>query len=644
VSPSTLTSPANPGLRVPGGDPSFEDRFRRLVESVIDYGIFILDPQGRVMSWNSGAGKLQGYTADEIVGQHFSIFYPPELVASGWPDEELRRAVEFGRLEDEGWRIRKDGSRFWANVTITPIHDGQGRVAGFAKITHDLTERRAHEEALRISEERFRLLVSSVRDYAIFMLDEDGFIRSWNSGAQAIYGYTPAEAIGRHFGILYTPHDQQARKTEIELAAARNHGRCEDEGWRVRKDGTLYWADVVITAMHGPQQHLLGFAKVTRDMTERRRLEELERSSRRMNEFLAMLAHELRNPLAPIRNAVTVMQLEPLESPTLRNCRDIIHRQLTHVTRLVDDLLDIGRLASGKIKLRPEVLSLSEVVSRSVEAARPLVESRHHRLQVVQPPAPVFVNGDGTRLAQILQNLLVNAAKYTPDGGRIVIRVQPGEGHVHVTVEDNGRGIAPDELEAIFELFRQGGEHTPNESGLGIGLTLARSLAEMHGGSLEARSAGPGHGSSFTLRLPTVPPKPSEDSDPAERPPGGQRVLVVDDNRDAADTTAAVLRMLGHEAGCAYSGAEALALAPDFSPQVVILDLAMPDMSGFEALAGLRRQAGGNSRFVVAMTGYGAAEDRQRTRDAGFDAHLTKPVELDALVKLLGEAGGRATG
>ena len=337
---------------VSAAEAALEGRFQLLIDGVVDYGIFVLDPGGHVISWNSGAEKLKGYRRDEIIGKHFSIFYPPEANATGWPQEELRRARELGRFEDEGWRVRKDGTLFWANVIITAVHGPDGSLTGYVKITRDLTERRRHEEELRVSEERFRLLVESVRDYAIFMLDPDGIVRSWNAGAQALKGYAASEIIGRHFSSFYTPQDQQAGKPATELRQARANGRVEDEGWRVRKDGTLFWANVVITAVYGASGDLLGYAKVTRDMTQRRRLEELERSSRMMNEFLAMLAHELRNPLAPMRNAITVMQLEPIASTALRDCRDIIDRQLTHVTRLVDDLLDVGRLATGKIKLR----------------------------------------------------------------------------------------------------------------------------------------------------------------------------------------------------------------------------------------------------------------------------------------------------
>jgi PAS domain S-box-containing protein len=529
--------------------PSLEHRFQLLVEAVVDYGIFILDPQGCVVSWNTGAEKLKGYTREEIVGRHFSVFYPPEAVATGWPEEELRRARRLGRFEDEGWRLRKDGSRFWANVVITAIHDESGEIAGFAKVTRDLTERRRHEEELRASEERFRLLVDSLRDHAVFMLDVDGTVRSWNVGALALNGYAAAEIIGRHFSVFYTPQDQSEGKPAAALRIAKFRGRLEEEGWRVRKDGTVFWANVVMTAVYGRSGELIGFAKVTRDMTERHRLEELERSSRRMSEFLAMLAHELRNPLAPIRNAVTVMQLETLTSPALRNCRDIIDRQLSHMTRLVDDLLDVGRLATGKIKLRMELLRVGEVVARSVETALPLIEARRHALSVELPEQPVYVNGDATRMSQILQNLLVNAAKYTPDGGRIVVKVKAAAGFAALSVSDNGRGIAASDLENIFNLFMQGQNERPDESGLGIGLTLARSLAELHAGTLEARSPGPGQGSTFVFRLPTVETAPIEIAAPTQSgPTAGRRVMIVDDNlgRSAEQTTSRFLRSCNH--------------------------------------------------------------------------------------------------
>jgi CheY-like chemotaxis protein/two-component sensor histidine kinase len=362
-----------------------------------------------------------------------------------------------------------------------------------------------------------------------------------------------------------------------------------------------------------------------------------------MNEFLAMLAHELRNPLAPIRNAVTIMQLETLNSPVLRNCRDVIDRQLTHVTRLVDDLLDIGRLTSGKINLRKELVPYADVVQRAVETARPVLEARSHTLKVRLPAQPVHVDCDPTRISQVIQNLLVNAAKFTPQGGSIEVAVTQEAGFVITSVTDNGRGIEPAELQRVFQLFAQGEQANPGESGLGIGLTLARSLVEMHGGALDGASAGLGHGSTFTFRLPAAEARPQDDGEPAQAPQHqGRRVLVVDDNRDAADSTTAILRLLGYQVESAYDGESALVLAPRFRPQVVLLDLAMPGIDGFETQRLLRAMPGLENMFTVAMTGYGNEDDKRRTRAAGFDAHLTKPVDLDGLIRLLNEARERA--
>jgi PAS domain S-box-containing protein len=265
-----------------GPSPEREEPFRLLVRSVQDYAIFLLDPGGRISSWNAGAERIKGYAAGEIIGQHFSVFYPPEDVAAGKPDRELEVAAEQGRLEDEGWRVRKDGSRFWANVVITALLDEQGRLRGFGKVTRDVTERRAAELALQESEERFRLLVQNVQDYGIFMLDRGGRISSWNAGAERIKGYAAGEIIGQHFSVFYPPEDVAAGKPDRELEIAVDQGRLEDEGWRVRKDGTRFWANVVITALFDKEHRLQGFGKVTRDMTERRNAEQALRERRRL--------------------------------------------------------------------------------------------------------------------------------------------------------------------------------------------------------------------------------------------------------------------------------------------------------------------------------------------------------------------------
>ncbi|QJW83407.1 response regulator [Ramlibacter terrae] len=475
------------------------------------------------------------------------------------------------------------------------------------------------------------------------MLDPDGVVLSWNGGAHAIKGYTAAEIVGRHFSVFYTPEDKAAGKPELELETAREVGRAEDEGWRVRKDGSMFWAYVVVTAIHGADGKLIGFAKVTRDMSDRRRLEELERSSRRMNEFPAMLAHELRNPLAPIRNAVTIMQLESLASPVLRNCRDVIDRQLTHVTRLVDDLLDVGRLSTGKIKLRKEMVRFSDVVARSVETARPLVAARRHTLDVQQPEEGVYVHGDATRLSQVLQNLLVNAAKYTPEGGHIRLTVQPVANFLDVTVADNGRGISPRTCSGSSNSScRPRPAPARRRTAASASASRWRVPSWKCTAARSRRAARAWAGSSSTVRLPAASAVEQAEAEEArESGPAGLRVLVVDDNRDSADSATDVLRLLGNQVECAYDGESGVQLARRFRPHMVLLDLAMPGIDGFEARRRLLRDGGHEEAFFVAMTGFGNEEDKKRTQAAGFDAHLTKPVELDALITLLAQARDR---
>ncbi|HET9484428.1 MAG TPA: PAS domain S-box protein [Xanthomonadales bacterium] len=608
--------------------------FRALVDSVSDYGIFLLDNGGHVVSWNAGAARIKGYTADEIIGQHFSRFYPAEAVARDWPAIELERAQRDGRFEDEGWRVRKDGTLFWANVVITALFDRNGGLRGYAKVTRDLSERRKHEEALRRSEERFRLLVESVEDYAIFMLDESGFVQTWNAGAALNTGYTAAEAIGRHFSIFYPP-DQIARAWPThELEVASREGSYEEEGWRIRKDGRYYWASVVITALRDDSGRLCGFAKVTRDLSQRRRVEQLEADSRRMNEFLAMLAHELRNPLAPIRNAASLLaRAEPDRSRT-EWAAGIIERQVAHMSRMVDDLLDVSRITEGKIQIERRPVDLAEVVARAVESARPDIDARQHALEL-EVDGPVMVNGDVYRLTQVVTNLLHNAAKFTPPGGRIAISLS-GEDRAVLRVRDNGEGIAPELLPRVFDLFTQGDSTIDRaRGGLGLGLTIVRRLIEMHGGAVEANSPGTGHGSEFSVILPVLPASKARPTRPAaagEAPVAASlRVLVVDDNTDSANSMKLLLELRGYTVAAAHDGDAAIATAQSFAPDVVLLDIGLPGKSGYDVARELRANPRMAGVHVIAVTGYGAEGDRQRAIEAGVDEHLVKPVDPDTL-------------
>ncbi|HYD58689.1 MAG TPA: PAS domain S-box protein [Burkholderiales bacterium] len=624
--------------------------FRMLVEQTKDYALFVLDPEGRVMTWNPGAQRIKQYAASEIIGRHFSDFYPREAIERGWPQHELKLAAAEGRFEDEGWRVRKDGSRFWASVVITALRGEDGKLLGFSKITRDLTDRKLHEEALRQSEERFRLLVDGVVDYAVYMLDAEGIVSSWNVGAERIKGYRRDEIIGKHFSRFYTADEREAGRPWEELTLARRNGRAEDEGWRVRKDGSRFWARVVVTALHDAEGQLRGFAKVTQDLTQQRELRNLQRAAQQVNEFVAMLAHELRNPLAPIRSAVQVLQKLPPGDPSVPAMYKTLERQSGQLARIVDDMIDISRITRGVLEIRKQPMELAEALHAALESAAPEVQARRHTIEVDVPRGGLQVSGDLHRLTQVLTNLLNNAARYTPEGGRITVKAAAEAGSAVLRVIDNGRGISPELLPRIFDMFVQG--RTALErvgGGLGIGLALARRIAEMHDGRLEALSAGDGRGAEFVLRLPLCEAA-SEAATPAREPAVGKRhaamrVLIVDDNNDAAAALELLLRSLGHETRVAHDGAAALATAGEFAPDLVLLDIGMPGLDGYEVARRLRALGGRRFR-LVALTGWGQEADRKRSEEAGFDQHLVKPLDVEELSRALAppEAGDDRNG
>ena len=615
--------------------------YRLMVDAVTDYAIFLLDPNGTVLSWNAGARRIKGYEADEVVGRHVSIFYPPELLDRGWPAHELTVARAEGRFKDEGWRLRKDGTRFWANIIITRLSGPDGELRGFSKITRDLSERRRQEELLRLSEERFRLLVEGVKDYAIFMLDVSGHVVSWNAGAQLNKGYTAAEIIGKHFSVFYPPDAMARGWPEQELKYAIRDGRVEDEGWRVRKDGSRFWASVVITSLYDAYGRHRGFAKVTRDLTDRRRITALEDEGRRISTFLAMLGHELRNPLAPISNAMAILEHEKVDSKTLDRTRDIIRRQLKQLTRLVDDLLDVGRITSGKIHLESRPVRVRDAIAEALEATRPLLETKAHSLNLVLEDADPWIAGDRARLVQSISNLLNNAAKFTPAGGHISVRLSCTAASAELSVRDDGPGIPPRYLQRVFDLFGQGDQDIArSQGGLGLGLSLVQQLVTLQGGDVSAFSNGvEGEGTEFVIRLPTIPAPldlASTGTDPLRR----KRVLVVDDNRDAAETMALFVGALGYTTTMTHDGLGAIEAIKADAPDVVLLDIGLPGLSGTEVARRIRTEVL-NPPVLIAMTVYGQERDRETSFDAGFYGHLTKPVDVDHLCKLLEQLLGR---
>jgi PAS domain S-box-containing protein len=624
--------------------------FMLMAERVTDYAIFLLDPLGRILSWNAGAAAIKQYRASEVIGRHFSLFYTPADIARNWPAFELKQATREGRFEDEGWRMRKDGSRFWANVIITALRDEKGTLLAFSKITRDLTQRKQHEESLRRSEERFRLLVDGVQDYAIYMLSPDGTITSWNVGACRINGYDSSEIIGKHVSVFYSDDDVALGKPWTELALAKELGHAEEEGWRVRKDGSRFWARVVLSALHDTDGTLLGFAKVTQDLTQRRHAEALESSASNVNDFIAVLAHELRNPLAPIRNAVKLHKLLPVGHPSREAACLIIERQSGTLMRIVDDLLDISRITRGVMTLDQKPTDVSAISRHAIETARPAIESGRHTLEVLMPDEPLVVLGDEMRLDQVLTNLLDNAARYTAPGGHITVKGYAAniDGHLNacISVRDTGQGIDESMREAIFGMFVQGKNKAERPfSGLGVGLALARAIVELHHGSLVAVSEGLGKGAEFIVRLPLMAsaqldvPHAHAASTSGESvlyPGDGQRVLIVDDNVDAAVMLAELLERHGYRASVVHDGPTAIDEAENSRPNIILLDIGMPGMSGLDVARRVRERNHDPRPFIVAVTGWGKEEDKLRSREAGFDVHLVKPVEETRLLAVLG--------
>jgi len=500
---------------------------------------------------------------------------------------------------------------------------------------------------LRGSEEQFAQLVSGVRDYAVFLLDRHGNVVTWNSGAERIKGYRGEEIIGQHFSVFYTPEAVERGWPQHELEVAKAVGRFEDDGWRVRKGGPRFWANVVMTALRDEAGNLRGVSKIVRDLTERKRAEEelrgkneaLAEADRRKDAFVAMLAHELRNPLAPLRNALHVLGQRGSADPAFRQSQEMMERQVRHLARIVDDLLDVSRVMRGKVQLRPERLDLARLVRTAALDHQGVFRQAGLDLDLDVPELPVWVMGDSIRLAQILSNLLHNAAKFTDLGGRVSVRLTVAGGDkAEVAVRDTGVGIGPDMLVRLFETFAQADRSLErSKGGLGLGLALVKGLAELHGGEVHAASAGPGCGAEFTVRLP-VEPEPAALS---EMPAGPRRtakhlrVLVVEDNRDAADSLRMLLELYGYEATVAHSGPDGVKAAQQWQPDVVLCDIGLPGLDGYGVARRLRQNPSTAKARLIAVTGYGAEDDRRRSQEVGFDAHLVKPVDPAALQGVL---------
>jgi PAS domain S-box-containing protein len=475
---------------------------------------------------------------------------------------------------------------------------------------------------------------------AVFAWELGGSVLFWNHGAERLYGFTRREALGR------VTHDLLVTTFPVPLpavvASLEQDGEWSGELAHQTKDGRLITVSSRMVLVREPRGRRVVLA-VNRDVTEQIRAQKaLEQADRRKDEFLAVLAHELRNPLAPMANALQILRRTDNRT-ACQHAHGVLERQLVQMVRLIDDLLDVGRITRGKLRLRTGRIELAAVVASAVETARPLIEGSGHELTVALPPGPVGLDGDLTRLAQVFANLLNNAAKYTQRGGRIWLTGERQGSEVVVSVKDTGVGIAAEALPRIFDMFSQVDRSLErSQGGLGIGLSLVKGLVAMHGGSVETHSEGPGRGSEFVVRLPvavtrtdregTPPPRRSCNASAMER-----RILLVDDNRDSAETLAMLLRDLGNEVRTAFDGLEAVAAAAAFGPDVILLDIGLPKLNGYDACRRIRQQPGAKDIAIIALSGYGQEEDRRRSKEAGFDQHLVKPMELPTLEQVLAE-------
>lgn len=649
--------------------------FQLLVSSVRDYAIFMLDPTGRIITWNKGAQRIKGYTPSDIIGRHFSTFYPPEDVRDGKPERELEVARREGSVIDEGWRVRKDGTRFWAYVVITAVYDASGELRGFAKVTRDTTAQRDAQEELRQNAEIFQLLVSSVREYAIFMLDPEGNIATWNNGAQRIKGYTPEEIIGSHFSRFYTEEDKRDHKPERELEVAKAVGSVEDEGWRVRKDGTRFWANVVITAVYDSHHELRGFTKVTRDITDRKEAEttqlalleqrearvqaEEERrraeasyrvaqeANRAKDEFLMTLSHELRTPMTTILGWARLLPTMQSNDPLFHEAVHSISNGAQLQARLIDDILDVSRIVSGKLRLSPETIELQRVILNAVDAVAPTAEAKQITLTTSLEPGLGAMVADPTRLQQVIWNLLTNAVKFTPKHGTVSVSALRTSSHVQISVTDSGEGIDPRFLPHIFEPFRQAeSPQTRVHGGLGLGLSIVRYIAEAHGGTVSAQSEGRGKGSTFTVTLPVralgtargVLRNTMGETFMHRDRLRGIEIVLVDDDVEARKMVTAVLRAAGANVVSLDSGAAGLEAVIAHRPDLVITDIAMPEMDGYAFTRALRER--NPDLKIVALSAFPAAQGQSKD----FDVYLTKPVDPFHLVDDIARIALRPTG
>jgi PAS domain S-box-containing protein len=624
-----------------------EDSLRRQRETLevtlssIGDAVIVTNAQGRVTFMNAVAEELTGWTVQAANDEPLEGVFRIVNERTGRPvDNPVTKVLETGGivgLANHTVLLARDGRRIPIDDSAAPIRLPSGELFGIVLIFRDITARK-RAEATRA----WLAAIVDSSDDAIVGKTLDGIVTSWNPGATRLFGYQLEEMIGRPIATLIPP---ELHAEEVEVLARLRRGECVNhyETVRLAKDGRRVDISLTVSPVRDEEGVIIGASKIARDISARKAAEiELRDANRRKDEFLATLSHELRNPLAPMRSVAELLKRAEGLAPDLHAASTILERQVRHMSHLIDDLLDMSRITTGHVRLEREPLDLVLLLAAALETYRPVLESARHEVTFSPPVGPVHIEGDRIRLTQVFSNILHNAAKYTPPAGRIRVQIHQVNGEALVRVRDSGVGIPPAMLTYIFEPFaRVDGSAERGDRGLGIGLTIAKTLLELHGGRIEAKSDGPNQGSEFIVRLPVIRPPLSQ----RERTAGssahhsaGRKVLIADDNHDAAVTLSMLLQAMGHDTRVAHDGVEALEVAEDFHPHVVLLDLGMPKLDGCEAARRMASRPWARTALLVAVTGWGQDTDRQRTQAAGFHRHLVKPVDLDALGKLIDEA------
>ena len=626
-------------------------------------GIVVADLNSQFVEANQRFCEILGYSGDDLQRLTLSQISHPDDFPEAQTHTHAVLSGQSAHAVFETRYIHKNGSTIWGRTTLTLLSDLSGEAQRFIGIVEDITDRKRTEQALNDARAQAHKIQSHLAaivessDDAIISKTLDGIISTWNQGAERLFGYAAEEVIGKPITLLIPP--THIDEEPVILQKLRRGERIDHyETVRKRKDGALINVSLTVSPIRDESGSIIGASKISRDITQRKLADDLLRqeiaireraeaalrdADRRKDEFLATLAHELRNPLAPIRQAALIYKAPAATDAQKRWSSDVITRQVQHMSLLLEDLLDISRITRGTLELRTQVVDLAEIVQAAVETARPLIDAKRHDFRTELPSEPVHFVADPLRLAQVLSNLLTNAAKYTDPGGMLRMRASCSGEVVTISVVDNGIGLPADAISSVFEMFSQvASSRDHSEGGLGIGLSLTKGLMELHGGEIEARSAGVGHGSEFIVRLPirntnVSHQKPAIVSTSA--PAVSRRVLIADDNRDAGDSLAELLRMDGHDVAVVHNGQEALAAFSAFQPEVALLDIGMPELNGYEVARRVRQGSLGRAVTLIAVTGWGQDRDKAQSLAAGFNHHLTKPIEADRLLEMLRSDG-----